>query len=158
MNFDGLTITIGAPGSGKSTWADKNLSPMTLRLERDRFRECLFGSRRAYHESPVERSVRSKVVTDAMMTAMTRWPEERWAVTDTGLRFEAVAPFIDYAGLCRAPIRLVVFERSPGYLTTCNRIRPAEHRIPEDILLEMIEVFNDPEAWWRNTDYATVRG
>lgn len=70
MDFTGLTITIGCPGSGKSTWADENLPPTTLRLERDRFREALFGNRRAYHDSPIDHIERSHVVTEAMCAAM----------------------------------------------------------------------------------------
>lgn len=153
MNFEGLTITIGCPGSGKSTWADANLPAETLRLERDRFREALFGSRRAYHDSPISREDRSEVITQAMFAAMREWPFHSWAVTDTGLHYHAVQPFIMAAEAMEQPIQLVVFERSPAFLRTNNRIRLAAHRIPDDILEERIELFASPEAWWRTDDY-----
>ena len=113
MNFDGLTITIGAPGAGKSTWADKNLPGHVLRLERDRFREALFGSRRAYHESMIERGDRSLVVTSCMLAAMEAWPYPACAVADTGLRYEAVSPFIDLAVfLSSSSFYISLFSRS----------------------------------------------
>lgn len=151
MNFDGLTITIGCPGSGKSTWADANLPPHTLRLERDRFREALFGSRRAYHDSPIDHTQRSTIITAAMEAAMQNWPYPSCAVTDTGLAYGAVAPFIEMAD--GFAVRLVIFERSPEFLLTNNNIRPHAHRIPEEILLDAIDRFNDPEAWWRSSTY-----
>ncbi len=146
MTFEGLTITIGCPGAGKSTWADNNLPPETLRLERDRFREALFGSRRAYHDSPIERGTRSAVITAAMEAAMLNWPFPSCAVTDTGLHYSAVEPFINLAQAY--PLRLVIFERTPEFLLTNNRIRPHEHRIPEDVLLDCIDRFNSIESWW----------
>jgi predicted kinase len=153
MNWDGLTITIGCPGSGKSTWADVNLPLSTLRLERDRFREALFGSRCADHENPLERSERSRVVTACMLAAMEAWPFSSCAVTDTGLRYEAVAPFIEIAQAGGHPIRLIIVERSHGFLWTNNRIRPHAHRIPDDILSEMIAEFDNPAAWWRHSTF-----
>lgn len=151
MTFDGLTITIGCPGSGKSTWADANLPPETLRLERDRFREALFGSRQAYHSSQIEPARRSLVITSAMEAAMQNWPFPSCAVTDTGLAYGAVAPFIEMAD--GFDVRLVIFERSPEFLLTNNNIRPHAHRIPEEILLDAIDRFNDPKAWWRSSTY-----
>jgi len=148
-----LIITIGCPGAGKSTWADKNLSPDTLRLERDRFREALWGSRRAYHDSTIDREVRSRVITQTMLSAMESWPIHDWAVTDTGLAYEAVQPFIYMAGRLRQEIKLIIVERKPDFLLTCNRIRPHAHRIPEEILLAKIAEFEDPNAWWRKSDY-----
>lgn len=148
MNFEGLTITIGCPGAGKSTWADANLPETVLRLERDRFRECLFGTRRAYHNHHLAHSVRSNVITHLMREAMATWPYEQFAVTDTGLVYDALHPFIDMIpGF--GTIRLVIFERTPEYLRMNNRIRPEAHRIPDDILEEMIAKFDDPKAWWR---------
>jgi tRNA uridine 5-carbamoylmethylation protein Kti12 len=148
-----LIITIGCPGSGKSTWADKNLLPGTLRLERDRFREALWGTRRAYHDSPIDHLVRSHVVTQTMLSAMFNWPTEEWAVTDTGLVYGAVEPFILHASRVRQEVKLIIFERTPEFLLTCNRIRPHAHRIPEEILLEKIEQFEDPKSWWRASPY-----
>jgi len=148
-----LFITIGCPGAGKSTWADKNLPDNYLRLERDRFREALWGSRRAYHESAMPRDQRSQVITHTMLSAMEKWPTPEWAVTDTGLVYEAVQPFIYYAISQRQDVKLMIIERSAEFLLTCNRIRPHAHRVPEEILLEKIAEFEDPKAWWKNSEF-----
>jgi predicted kinase len=148
-----LAVTIGCPGSGKSTWADTNLPLTTCRLERDRFRECIFGSRRAYHEHLFERSFLSRVVTQSMGAAMSNWPVEEWAITDTGLDWPAVAPFVEYATGVGAEVVLVVFDRPWELLAERNTTRDEEHRIPHDILVERFERFNDPEAWWRHAPY-----
>lgn len=149
MTATGLTITIGCPGAGKSTWADKHLPEQCLRLERDRFREAIFGSRRAYHDHSFCREIRSEIITEAMLATMDCWPTDLYAVTDTGLAYGAVSPFIYRAVVNGLKVRLVVFKRSPEFLLTNNRIRPLAHRIPEDILLQKIEEFNDPAAWWK---------
>lgn len=149
-----LIITIGCPGSGKSTWADATLDHETLRLERDRFREALWGSRRAYHtEDGMPRDQKSAVITATMLGAMSHWPFHKWAVTDTGLAYAAIQPFLYHALTQNDSVKLVIFERDPALLLTCNRVRPHAHRIPEDILLQKIEEFNDPAAWWRHSPY-----
>lgn len=146
---DGLVVTIGAPGSGKSTWAKKTIADRCLRLERDRFRECLFGTRRAYHSHHFERGIKSRVVTEAMMSAFRAWPECCWAVTDTGLQYKAVQPFIEAALFRMVPVTFVTFDRSTEFLMQRNRYRPQPHRIPKELLIEMIALYDDPDAWWK---------
>lgn len=152
----GLVVTIGCPGSGKSTWADKNLSSDTLRLERDRFREALFGTRRAYHNSEFPRPLLSKAVTEAMLAAQMFWPVPSWAVTDTGIIKKAVNPFISHANRVQVPTTLVIFERSVALLKRRNRERIEPHRIPPEILDEVIEQFNAKDAWWRESPLEKV--
>lgn len=148
---EGLIITVGCPGSGKSTWADANIPDTALRLERDRFRECLFGSRRGYHESPLSPSARSAVITESMLAAMEKWPNSYWAVSDTGLFLPSVRPFMleAFEQDASCMITLVVFDRPWEYLLEVNRNRLTEHRVPEDILEDMFNAFNKPDAWWR---------
>lgn len=160
MDSPGLTITIGCPGSGKSTWADRNLPPETLRLERDRFREALFGSRRSYHEHPLDHKAKSVLVTKTMLEAMRVWPHKSWAATGTGIEYSSVKDFI-YQALYSGPypgggLRFVIFERSRNYLETNNRIRPHEHRVPQEVLDDFIAKFDDPQAWWRGPHFKDV--
>lgn len=147
--FQGLTLTVGCPGAGKSTWADKNIPTNTLRLERDRMRECLFGERKAYWQHPLPANMKSFMVTDMMMNAIKVWPVSAWAITDTGLLAGAYRPFINYAKALQLPIRVIVFDRSEEYLRDIDAIRPADHRVGDKILNSMLESYNDPDAWWK---------
>jgi predicted kinase len=146
-----LIITIGVPGAGKSTWADEFCAsrPEYLRLERDRFREAIFGSRRAYHEHPFDRVTRSDILSHAMMGAVRQWPNDKIVLSDTGLLFRAVRPFVEYADRFRVPIKLKTFDVPDDVLRERNRTRPEEHRIPDDILESCIADFRKEDAWWK---------
>lgn len=149
----GFIITIGCPGAGKSTWAEKNLDERTLRLERDRYRECIFGTRRAYHESPISKEARSTLITQTMLQSMIYWPWREYALTDTGLFWHSVAPFVHHAQRTETPIRLVIFETPADTLRERNITRQEEHRIPDDLLEAMIAEFEKPDAWWRDSSF-----
>lgn len=144
-----LIITVGAPGSGKSTWADKALPKHYLRLERDRFREALFGARKSYWDHPFPKDSKSLVVTDSMMGAMRSWPSRHWAVTDTGLLYGAVSPFITFACTRGVAVEVLVFERPAAYLRKLNKNRQGAHQVPEALLDDMIANMDDPTAWWK---------
>lgn len=148
-----LWITVGCPGSGKSTWAEDNLPEYMLRLERDRYREALFITRRLYHSHPFPRACKSHVITQSMVSAMVNWPVPSYAVTDTGLAFEAVAPFIEHARRIELPVKLLIFDRNADVLRTRNAERHLEHRIPDALLEDCIEKFNSADAWWRHPDW-----
>lgn len=150
--FEGLTLTVGLPGAGKSTWADNNLPDMTLRIERDRTRECLFGARKAYWSHPLPKAVKSFMVTDMMMSAMKLWPIDSWAVTDTGLMLGSYRPFISFAKMRNAPIKVIVFERTEEYIRKINEKRDPAHRIDGDIMEGCLQAFNDPDAWWKRNE------
>lgn len=151
-----LAITIGAPGAGKSTWADKNQQPLTLRLERDRFREALFGDRQSYHTNPLNKTDKSRVVTQAMGAAMIYWPYPSWIVSDTGLSFPLVKPFILHAKRVRVPVKLFIFDRPEKLLLERNAKRPKTHQVPDDVLADMITAYNNPEAWWKHCPYEKI--
>lgn len=148
-----LIITIGCPGAGKSTWADRNLPSTTLRLERDRFREAMWGSRQAYHDDPLAPAVKSMVIGSAMFNAARYWPEDRdIALTDTNIHWSAVKRF---AGLRRQP-ELLVFYRPLDLLLERNRTRPVEHRVPETVLRQFHTDMADHNAWWRKYPHMKI--
>lgn len=146
-----LIITVGAPGAGKSTWADANLPVHTLRLERERMREAFWGSRQAYYADPLNDHDKSYIISSTMYNAAKHWPQNRSiALTDTGLFFPSVKRFM---GL-RAKTVIMVFDIPDNELRERNRTRPTEHRLPDDALERFIEAFRDPRAWWRKYPHA----
>jgi tRNA uridine 5-carbamoylmethylation protein Kti12 len=148
-----LIITIGCPGAGKSTWAEKFLGDTTLRLERDRYREAIFGSRRRYHANDISKEARSTIITQAMLQTMIYWPYRDYAITDTGLFYHSVSPFIHHAQRVGAAISLVVFNTPADTLRARNITRQDDHRIPDDMLELMIAEFEKPDAWWRDASF-----
>ncbi len=161
LDLPGFIITLGAPGSGKSTWADKHLTHRHLRLERDRFREAIFGSRQAYHEHEMGPE-KSGVLVSSMLAALRRWPYPCFALTDTGVTYRSVMPFIQ-ASEHRArlygaiPITLVLFDVPLPTLLQRNITRPVAHRVPEMVLTDMHELLWSKDAWWRDAGYPIIR-
>lgn len=156
LSQDGMISSIGSPGAGKSTFFDRIENPEWLRLERDRFREALFGTRRRFWDSAVPYSVRSNAVRRAMMATMFAWPHFKVFLTDTGGTYKQINEF--YSPLCRyygdkkgakLPLTLIVFEVSLNTLIERNESRPAEHRVPELLLMDKYEDTYGPGAWWR---------
>lgn len=138
-----IIITVGCPGAGKSTWA-ANLPTGTLRLERDMFRELLWGSRQSYHADQMEH--KNRVIVSAMVAAARAWPMDRpIALTDTGIHWSAVAPF--------APLRsepeIVVFDVPLDVLIERNKTRDEAHRVPEQVIRDFHTAMHAPDAWWR---------
>lgn len=133
-----FTITVGVPGCGKSTYAAKHFTN-ALRLERDMFREALFGSRTAVHRAdPDKAKVMSLIVGTsmhrAMSTALVSRAFEQVALTDTGLAWNAVKRFHNLARHHGAEIEVVYFDVPWETILERNRLRPEGHRVPEDVL------------------------
>lgn len=151
-----LIITIAPPGAGKSTWAD-SLPSTRLRLERDRFREAIFGSRKAYHDHVFPREQVSLVIGSAMYAAMRAWPNQDAVMSDTGLHYGSVKRFIEYArAVWQTPILLKVFDVDAATLHARNDARCLEHKVPSEYLDNAINEFTSPKAWWRNSGYHQI--
>ncbi|USM11479.1 polynucleotide kinase [Citromicrobium phage vB_CbaS-RXM] len=155
--------SIGSPGAGKTTFFDQLDLPDHLRLEKDRFREAMFGTRRAYWDRP--EAEKHKMVKVSMKAAMLAWPHHKVCLTDTGTEEEAILYFARAANMrfrnwwdgrlhtskpCKGiPILLILFEQPLEVLIERNRTRPEEHRIDETLLTEKYDLIYGKEAWWR---------
>lgn len=137
-----LTITVGLPGSGKSTYADTHFAH-ALRLERDRMRECLFGDRHRYHgelaSKPDLALLIGPTMHKAMRTALKYSIYEDVVLSDTGLAWNAVKRFHELARAKRMAINVVYFDLSWGEVLDRNASRPETHRVPVTVL----------ERFWR---------
>lgn len=139
-------VTIGAPGAGKSTWAEKNLSPECLRVERDLFRQALFGSKGAYFAHPMPRTALSFTIGSAMAAAIRAWHSDLpVAMTDTGIYWDSVKRFWD----CRPNKKLVVFKTPMSVLHERNAARGPDDQVE---VLDLERYFAhqwSSDAWWR---------
>jgi predicted kinase len=155
------TWTVGVPGSGKSTWADKNCPPDTLRLERDMFREAMWGGRQAYFSHTAEDQAKSfllgSTIYNAMQTSLKQRIHENVLITDMGIHWNAVERFWDLAGRLGMHRRIVVFNVPWEVLEQRNRDRlPPDNRLPEAVLRKCFDAMWDEHAWWRAVKDITV--
>jgi len=148
-----LIITVGAPGAGKSTWAEENLPKDCLRLERDRVREAFWGSRAAYHADPLQQKRKSFLLGRVMFDTAMMWPYNRpIALTDTGIYYNSVERFLHL----RPRLRIVVFDTPPSVLHERNQTRPEGHRVPESFLNKCIADMSASVAWWRKHNHEVI--
>lgn len=162
MNRGKLIVTVGAPGSGKSTMMDKLFgAPNVLRLERDRFREALYGSRRQYWDmagkSEELHSKMSLVVGSSMFQAMAVALEYRLhstvVLSDTGFGWNAVKRFIGLARRHRLTVEVYLFDVPKHVLIQRNQSRQQDHRIPHELLMDAFNKIHDVaeephDRWW----------
>jgi len=155
-----FTITVGLPGSGKSTYADKHFRH-ALRLERDRMRECLFGDRQRYHgelaTKPDLALLVGPTMHKAMLTAMQHRIYDDIILSDTGLAWAAVAQFHKAARSFDMAVNVVYFDLTWGEIVDRNATRPKEHQVPMTVLerfwrMQHAMPLGDEvnEQWWLN--------
>lgn len=137
-----FTITVGLPGSGKSTYADTHFRH-ALRLERDRMRECIFGDRHRYHgelaTKPDLALLIGPTMHKAMLTALRHSIYDDIILSDTGLAWSAVAQFHKTARSFGMSVDVIYFDLTWGEIIDRNASRPESHRVPLTVL----------ERFWR---------
>lgn len=173
LNTQGLIASIGSPGAGKSTFFDGLRDDRWLRLERDRFREAMFGSRRAFWDHTLDAKIKSEIIRRPMWAALANWPMHRYMLSDTGSKADAITYFIRVmdqkfaksVSLRRKTdltkdfltVHLIVFEQPLEVLIERNKTRPEEHRIDEQLLIDKYDETYGPEAWWREIEKRDAR-
>lgn len=151
-----ILMTVGAPGSGKTTWANTLDRKEWLVLCLDDFRDALFGGKAFFwnevvpiHGMEVRRYVR-KVYHYALREAL---HQNRFniALVNTNVDWETGAgpDFAAMGHVHSERVELIVFETSAKTLWERNRQRgPAEKLHDRDLARYIID-FNRPDAWFR---------
>jgi predicted kinase len=136
QEFPQLVVTVGASGSGKSTWIDRHLPDYKI-ISLDDLREKLGKSR-------ADQSQNALVVQTAKETLKSYLRERAKIVWDaTSLRKDFREQIIDIAYKYRALVTLVVFQSPESIYFQRNRQR--NHRVPDSILSKQLETIEFPE-------------
>lgn len=155
-----VIITVGCPGSGKTTWAREQDPTKWLTMSLDDFRILMFGSKDVYwnkvvphHGNPVRGFV-WQVYARALDTALMHWPgniilcntalDEKTSVRDF--------PILHKHGIVP---KLRVWDMPLKELMERNRTRPVEERISDNYLAQCYQTMQAPDAWWRNCGLET---
>ena len=151
-----VVITVGCPGSGKTTWARSQDPAQWLTLSLDDFRIAMFGSKDVYwnkvvpvHGNPV-RSFVWMIYARALDEALLRWPgniilcntalDEKTSVRDF--------PILQKHGIVP---ELRIWKTDLVTLAERNNSRPAEEHISRSYLAACYDAMHADDAWWRTS-------
>lgn len=147
----GVCLTVGCPGSGKTTWAHSVKAEDTLVVEKDMFRIAMFGSKQEYFDHPMDKDVKAKTLRGACLGAMKNWRPGKFIVANTNIHAHWAAPFIRFAVKNDLPIHVAVFTVPLDVLQQRNITRPACDFVPLDRIREAYDDITNPEnQWWRD--------
>ncbi|MGN6820576.1 MAG: AAA family ATPase [Sphingomonas sp.] len=160
-----FAITVGAPGSGKSTWADQFEGHDTLRIERDRMRVALFGSQRNYWDQTDvfngDRTRHRKLsaivgssMARAMDTAINLDTHKNFIMSDTGAQWSSVMRFHERARRAGLEIEVNFFDVPWEILMERNKLREGTDKAaPEFFIRDTYEkvmgLKPTDRQWWK---------
>lgn len=146
-----IIMTVGCPGSGKSTWAAKNhLDFVTITL--DDLRETLFRSRRNYHNVSRDNAAAPVLLHRAYDESLRCALDSGFNVllpnTNLSVRGSTLIA-LNLAARHRIVPELVVFDVPLTELIQRNASRPEAHRIDSDFIYSTFCDLHADNAWWR---------
>lgn len=154
-----VIMTVGCPGSGKTTFA-RSLDPMRwITMSLDDFRAALWGSKKAYHrivntdDDPSATHALKMMLHEAYFRVLKTALVEGWSVcmANTHLDYRS---FRRELGMMRRlgifPTLRVYSEITLDELIRRNAERPECDRVPVSYLIERFAALHDPDAWWRS--------
>lgn len=156
-----VTFTVGAPRSGKSTWARNfaTSNPNTALLSLDDFRVTFCGSKVLYHQRAAAAGFDHPMrwaVHDAHVSCLDYFLSRGTNVVVHNTHVK-LSSFEREWHVCRrhniVP-ELVVFERPLGLLLQRNAESAEDDRVPEQVIQRMHEELFAPDAWWRSWRHA----
>lgn len=141
-----LTITIGAPGSGKSTWAtnEANRTGNTLLVSRDDVRATLFGGLKNYKFTKEKEEIVSRVQQETVTVALTSG--KNVIVHDTNLHERDLIKWSQIAKLYDASFHKQYFDVSIVELLKRNHTR-GDKALPVSRLWDMYKLYRQRRGW-----------
>lgn len=141
-----LTLTVGLPASGKTTWArDKAKKDGNIRLvSRDDIRTTLYGRTLGYKHTKEKEEAVSKVALEIVNMCLAQG--KNVIIHDTNLRFADREPWRVVAAKFGACFELEYFDVSIHKLLERNHSR-GEKAIPVSILWAMYERYKKLRGW-----------
>lgn len=127
-----LILTIGLPGSGKSTWAREYAvqRPPAIIVERDAARYLLTGDVRDHSQEPAVSAYCREQVIEGLCSGLTV------LVSDTNLKPRYRNEWMGLAGRCGASVEIKSFLHVP--LETCiERDAARPNPVGEDVIRKM---------------------
>lgn len=150
-----MTFTVGLPGSGKSTYADKHYEH-ALRLEHDKFREAMFGDRKVYWKlietNPDLRRLIGPTMFRAMTMSMTYDIFQDVILSSTNLKWDSVKNFHKLARDFGMKIEVVYFDLTWDELMKRNETRGPGKAVAMDFMEQAWTTFTGAgeRRWWHD--------
>ena len=150
-----VVATIGCPGSGKSTLSLSNDPAEWVTLTLDDFRTAMWPPhRRVYWDVRKSERGRSaqRVLRQTYMHSMKTTIMEGWNLflADTHITPSAFVENIKLVQSSGKRISWRLFQTPKSTILERNKIRPEDHRLPDDVLEDLYEKMWDENAWWRS--------
>jgi predicted kinase len=147
-----ITMTVGAPGSGKTTYA-RSLDPTEwVIISLDDIRASLFGSKQVYWkhvgENPWMRDLIHTVQRGMLRSALKL--EKNVVLANTHTNPESCHDVIDILVTHRIEPKIVVFDVPWETLVAREQVRTAEDAVGQTFLRQSYEQQWAPNAWWRS--------
>lgn len=149
MSNKEILLLVGAPGSGKSTWAKEFVSKNSkyVRINRDSYRLMLFGVQMG---DPDQERIVTRIVDSAVETAIQSGKNVILDQTNCNLRF--LEPMIEKYSEW-ADIHFRLFDVDLVTLEKRNETRPESERVPKEVLLKMFNQYLN--LFEKNFDFST---
>ena len=137
-NFTWLTLLVGLPRSGKSTWINARAGDTELVVSNDWIRENILGGSYASSANPVVWTLVDATLRIALSQGIS-------VILDgVGLTKATRKFYTDIARQYEANVKIVVVDTP---LASClERNRTTAHKLPEEKLIEMSKQFELPTA------------
>ena len=134
-----LTLLVGIPRSGKSTWIKENARDADLVVSNDWIRENILGGSYASSANPIVWTLVDATLRIALSQGM------NVILDGVGLTKATRKFYIDIAKQYGARTRMVLVDTPLSICLERNRTAEA-HKLPEEKLIEMSKHFEQPEG------------